>query len=240
MAAMPVPNPPLPPSAIDTHYWIETPEGLDLLIRPAGLVVRALAFGIDLALRGVILVCLFLMGSLVEHLGLGFSFLMLFLVNWWYMVLFEVLAQGRSPGKRALGLRVITDRGTPVGWSASLLRNLLRFVDMLPLGYAAGALTSLLHPSFKRLGDMAAGTLVIHDPTPAAAASLPDAEPVAFPFTLTLAEQRAVLAFAERSPTLAPGRAAELANLLAEPLGASDQPAVSRLYGVARSLMGPA
>ena len=61
--------------------------------------------------------------------------LLLFLVQWWYMVLFEVLNQGRTPGKYWLGLRVVHDDGTPVGWTSSLTRNLLRFVDLLPFGY---------------------------------------------------------------------------------------------------------
>lgn len=59
-------------------------------------------------------------------------------MNWWYMVLFEVLDRGRTPGKRLLGLRVVHDDGTPIDWSSSLIRNLLRFVDMLPTGYGLG------------------------------------------------------------------------------------------------------
>jgi uncharacterized RDD family membrane protein YckC len=84
--------------------------------------------------------------AFLGQLGMGLGSLLLFAVSWWYMVLFEVLRQGRSPGKQWMGLRVIHDNGTPVGWSASLLRNLLRFVDLLPFGYAFGAISCLQHP----------------------------------------------------------------------------------------------
>ncbi|MGV8435388.1 RDD family protein, partial [Pseudomonas aeruginosa] len=87
----------------------------------------------------------------------GLGLLLTFVMTWWYMVLFEVLNQGRSPGKQMMGLRVVHDDGTPVGWAASLLRNLLRFADILPFGYALGLLCCLNHPAFKRLGDIAAG-----------------------------------------------------------------------------------
>ena len=78
------------------------------------------------------------------------------------MVLFEVLNQGRSPGKQWMGLRVVQDDGTPIGWSASLLRNLLRFVDLLPFGYFLGAISCLQHPDLqtpRRPGRRHAGDL---------------------------------------------------------------------------------
>src|SRR5690606_35096512 len=110
------------------------------------------------AIRGAILLVLALGLGMLGKFGLGIGALLLFLVQWWYMVLFEVLNQGRTPGKQWLGLRVIHDDGTPIGWAASLTRNLLRFVDLLPFGYFLGALCCLSHPSFKRLGDLAAGS----------------------------------------------------------------------------------
>ncbi len=74
--------------------------------------------------------------AFLGKLGAGLGLLLTFIMTWWYMVLFEVLNQGRSPGKQMMGLRVVHDDGTPVGWAASLLRNLLRFADILPFGYA--------------------------------------------------------------------------------------------------------
>jgi uncharacterized RDD family membrane protein YckC len=198
---------------LDTRHQVETPEGIDLPLRPAGLMVRAVAFAIDLAIRGVIMGVLFIALAFLGKLGMGLGSLLLFAISWWYMVLFEVLRQGRSPGKQWMGLRVVHDDGTPIGWSASLLRNLLRFVDLLPFGYFLGTLSCLQHPNFKRLGDMAVA--------------------------LTLAEQRAVLGFAERQGDLSPARVNELAALLAQPLHISAPKAVAELNGIARGLLGP-
>lgn len=217
---------------------METPEGIDLILRPAGLVSRSLAFVIDLLIRGVLLIALFLLLDALGEFGSGVFVLALFLINWWYAVLFEVLHQGRTPGKQIMGLRVVHDDGTPVGWSASLLRNLLRFVDMLPFGYSVGAFACLQHPQFKRLGDLAAGTLVIYRDTPASRSELVDVAPVIPTVALTLDEQRAVLAFAERHNSLSAARAEELAGLLVEPLQIDAQQPVNQLNGIARSMSG--
>ncbi|MEZ1322718.1 RDD family protein [Pseudomonas fluorescens] len=224
---------------LDTRHQVETPEGIDLPLRPAGLLVRAVAFAIDLAIRGVIMGVLFIALAFLGKLGMGLGSLLLFAISWWYMVLFEVLRQGRSPGKQWMGLRVVHDDGTPIGWSASLLRNLLRFVDLLPFGYFLGTLSCLHHPAFKRLGDMAAGTLVVYSERPLTRPQLPDAEPRRSPVALTLAEQRAVLGFAERQGDLSPARVNELAALLAQPLHISAPKAVAELNGIARGLLGP-
>lgn len=224
---------------LDTRHQVETPEGIDLPLRPAGLMVRAVAFAIDLGIRGFILGVLFIALAFLGRLGMGLGSLLLFAISWWYMVLFEVLRQGRSPGKQWLGLRVVHDDGTPIGWSASLLRNLLRFVDLLPFGYFLGALSCLQHPTFKRLGDIAAGTLVVYSERPLNRPQLPDAEPRRSPVALTLSEQRAVLGFAERQAQLSPARVNELATLLAQPLHICASEAVVELNGIARGLLGP-
>ncbi|MBN6773996.1 RDD family protein [Pseudomonas granadensis] len=224
---------------LDTRYQVETPEGIDLPLRPAGLPVRALAFTIDLALRGVIMGVLFTALAFLGKLGMGLGSLLLFAISWWYMVLFEVLRQGCSPGKQWMGLRVVHDDGTPVGWSASLLRNLLRFVDLLPFGYFLGTLSCLHHPTFKRLGDIAAGTLVVYSERPLTRPQLPEAQARRSPVPLTLKEQRAVLSFAERQNELSPARVNELAALLAQPLHISAPKAVAELNGIARGLLGP-
>ena len=236
--ALPRKAPLSPP--LDTQYQVETPEGIDLPLRPAGLMVRALAFSIDLALRGLILGLLFIGLSMLGKLGAGLGSLLIFGVSWWYMVLFEVLNQGRSPGKLWMGLRVVQDDGTPIGWSASLLRNLLRFVDLLPFGYFLGALSCLQHPTFKRLGDIAAGTLVIYRDQPLTRPQLPPAEPRRPAFALTLNEQRAILGFAERQGQLSTARVNELASILAQPLQVPPSQSVVELNGIARGLLGPA
>lgn len=225
---------------LDNTHRVETPEGIDLLLRPAGLVPRALAFALDLLFRGALLVVLGLGLKLLGQFGLGTGALLLFLVQWWYMVLFEVFNQGRTPGKRWLGLKVVHDDGTPVDWASSLTRNLLRFVDILPFGYFLGALCCLWNPSFKRLGDLASGTLVIYDTRGFQQPQLPEAEPQPAPFALDLEEQRALIAFAERQTTLSPERRQELAAILAEPLKVTPEQAQARLNGIARSLVGSA
>lgn len=224
---------------LDTRYQVETPEGIDLPLRPAGLMPRALAFSLDLLIRGLILGLMFGVLALLGDFGVGLGSILLFVVSWLYMVLFEVLNQGRSPGKHMMGLRVVHDDGTPIGWAASLTRNLLRFVDMLPLGYCIGAVSCLQHPTFKRLGDLAAGTLVIYQEQRLRRPQLPEAMPLRAPFILNLAEQRAILGFAERQSELSPARVQELAAILAEPLSVARSEATVRLNGIARGLLGP-
>ena len=231
-------NPPGAQQALlDTRLRVETPEGIDLLLRPAGLVPRALAFAIDLGIRGAILLALFIGLSLFGDFGAGLGAILLFLVTWWYMVLFEVLNQGRSPGKQWLGLRVIHDDGTPVGWAASLTRNLLRFVDLLPFGYTLGILSCLNHPAFKRLGDLAAGTLVVYRDLPAVISELPDVAAETAPIVLSRDERRAILAFAERQSSLSTARREELAGILADVLGVPADQTGARLNGIARGLL---
>ncbi|GAD64162.1 RDD family protein [Aquipseudomonas alcaligenes] len=230
-----------PPAALlDTRHQVETPEGIDLILRPAGLLPRALAFGIDLLIRGAILLGAFFILAILGQFGMGLGTILYFLINWWYPVLFEVLYQGRTPGKKAMGLRVIHDDGTPVGWAASLTRNLLRAVDMLPFAYCVGAVSSLSHPSFKRLGDLAAGTLVVYRDEPPKRPQLPEADAERAPFSLSLVEQRALLDFAERSADLSAARRAELAGILAEPLESLPEQTEKRLHGIARGLLGSA
>jgi len=173
--------------------------------------------------------------------GNGPYLIVVFIVFWLYPVLFEVLDRGRTPGKRALGLRVIATNGAPVGWLASFSRNLLRVVDMLPVAYAVGLVTSLADPWGRRLGDMVAGTLVVHaEPREPDVGDLQAAQavPLAPAAPLLPHEQSAIVAFAERAPNLTQERRIELADL-AEPLVRAQGPlAVTRLYGIANWLLG--
>ncbi|MCY1185180.1 hypothetical protein D9M73_259380 [compost metagenome] len=110
---------------------------------------------------------------------------------------------------------------------------------MLPLGYCLGALSCLQHPTFKRLGDLAAGTLVTYRELPLPRPLLPDVPALLPAVTLNLTEQRAIVAFAERQGSLSQERARELAGIVARPLQLSPEFAVERLNGIARSLVGP-
>lgn len=202
-------------------------------------MVRCLAWVIDFAIRVVvwIVLAIVLVASL-DDLGLGLFFISAFLLEWFYPVLFELYAQGATPGKRWLGLMVVHDDGTPIQWPAALVRNLLRAADFLPLFYGIGVVALLYRSDFKRLGDMAAGTLVVYQPIPAKPQPLPEVPAQPLAVALSLAEQRALLEFAERSPRLHANRLQELAALLPQ-LGGSATPAgVERLLGQARYLTG--
>ncbi|WP_437883206.1 RDD family protein [Pseudomonas sp. LRF_L74] len=224
--------------ALDTRHHVETPEGIDLVLRPASAIPRILAFLLDLLLRGAILLLAFIVLALLGGFGKGMVSIVVFLVSWWYMVLFEVLNQGRSPGKQIMGLRVVHDDGTPVGWGASLTRNLLRFVDMLPFAYCLGLISCLSHPAFKRLGDLAAGTLVVYrDDTPKRP-PIPEGDVERAPFPLNLDEQRALLGFVERQAGLSSARRSEVASILAEPLQVPAEQAEGKINAIARGLMG--
>lgn len=95
----------------------------------------------------------------VLYLVAGFLVVQL-VIEWTYFVGFDLLLGGRSPGKALLGLRVLRDGGEPVDLRASLVRNLLRVVDVLPLNYLVGLLAMVISKESKRLGDLAAGTVV--------------------------------------------------------------------------------
>ncbi len=81
-----------------------------------------------------------------------------FILEWGYYVFFETTASGRSPGKRALSLRVVKEGGYPIGFIDSVLRNLLRGADFLPVGYVVGLFAMAGDARFRRLGDRVAGT----------------------------------------------------------------------------------
>ncbi|MBH9577386.1 RDD family protein [Inhella sp. 1Y17] len=202
-----------------------------------------MAFLLDLLIRvGIDIGLVVLLGTL-GGLGGGLILLGLFCVEWLYPIVFELSRWGATPGKRALGLRVVMDSGLPVTPAASFTRNLLRVADFLPLAYAFGIVTMLLNRECKRLGDLAAGTLVVHTEAvrlhdaPQPATSLAPARP------LSAREQAAILSWAGRAQRLTPARFEELAQLAAPvlpPLQADGAPrsAAERLAGVAQWLMG--
>lgn len=201
----------------------------------AGLVPRGLALLVDSSIRTVIYMAAMI--SLAVWLGdaaVGPIALVIFAVEWFYPVAFEVLWKGQTPGKAALGLRVVHADGTPIRWPASLLRNLLLVADFLPFAYGFGIVSMLCDGSFRRLGDLAAGTLVIHRPEEKPVEWIHgDVKPIPPPIPLDPLAQRAVIAFAERAPSLSPERVEELAGY-ATPLGGTRQV----LDGVAAHLLG--
>lgn len=243
---------------IDTDVAIETPEHIVFRHRVAGPGRRALAHILDQILCALILaVGVFIVilvfaavGSQVDVMDAlgaaqGILLVVLFAVEWIYFVGFEAV-KGASPGKLALGMKVLTTTGQPIGFSHAALRNLLRAADAMPLPYAAGLISafahtlSLLYPAgllsmlltrrFQRIGDLVAGTMVVvieradraqpievPAPTHDEAAQLPSA--------LALdADERSALELFLRRKRLGPARELELAEMLA--------PSLARRHGV--------
>jgi uncharacterized RDD family membrane protein YckC len=225
---------------LDTTRPVETPEGIELALRVAGPAVRALAWIIDFGIRIIIyLVLLFIFSSLGE-LGLGLLLISIFLLEWFYPVLFEVYQQGATPGKRKMKIKVLHERGTPVNWSASMIRNLLRVVDFLPFLYGFGLMTMLINQDFKRIGDLAAGTVVVYEEELllGGKAGIPDEPPLTMPVTLGLEEQQAIINFADRAQQLSKQRSIELANIVTPLTGETGEAAIKRLYQLANGLIG--
>ncbi len=228
---------------VDTLALVETPEGIVLSLQPAGLVARTMAFLLDLLIRlGIYLALVMVLGSWGKF-GYGLILIGMFTIEWLYPIVFELGRWGATPGKRALDLRVVMDTGLPVTPAASFTRNMLRVADFLPLAYGFGIVTLLLNRECKRLGDLAAGTLVVHAKPVVLHAAPPPAEPLAPARPLNAREQAAILSWAGRAKRLTPARFEELAALAAPALrpAHADEPqrtASERLLGVAQWLMG--
>ncbi len=223
---------------LDTLALVETPEGNALRLRAAGVIPRAAAWAVDFGIRLAGLIGISTVLALFGESGMGLYLIALFAVIWGYPVLFEVLSDGQTPGKRALGLRVVHANGTPVGWLASIVRNLMRTVDLLPFGYGFGVVAGLIDPQNRRLGDMVAGTLVVHADVAERPVAAPNVPIVTAPMPLPPAERSAIVAFAERAPQLTPERQGELASLLPALTQAEGGEAVQRLLGIASGFLG--
>lgn len=161
---------------------IDTPEQIALEIPIAGIGSRFLAMAVDTLLQFLIYLVVILLlvfgapalGGRLVHLPsaiLAFlpavAILASFCIYWGYFALFEIAWKGQTPGKRAAGIRVIREDGRPIDATAAILRNLVRAIDFLPGLYAAGITCMILNRHSRRLGDLVAGTVVVHDRPPA-------------------------------------------------------------------------
>ncbi len=237
---------------IDTLQAIELAEGVEVRLRIAGPLMRGMALGIDYALElGVIIVAGIVVSmagwAVGDNVAGGVMMLIWFFMSWWFPVLFEAGRRGATPGKRAMGLRVVQTSGAPITFAQAVLRNFLRVADGMPflgggimgiptLGF--GLATCLATRRFQRLGDLAAGTVVIYDrvlPEPA----LPSPPPMtaARPaMALRPEEVRAVVAFRERAGLWSEGRRAEIADHAYELTGSKGNAGVSRMMAIAHWL----
>lgn len=224
---------------LDTARHVSTPEGIELTLKLAGPVPRAIAWAFDTFTRAIVFWIVAMIAATAGWFGQGVALLFWFFLEWLYPATCEVLFNGATPGKKLMRLRVLHDDGTPVRWGAALNRNLLRAVDFLPFLYGFGLASMLLHRDFKRLGDIVAGTVVVYDDAMRATARVADVRPCPPPVSLTPAERRAVVDYAARTPVLTEARAEELAEA-ATPLvgGLSGSLARDRLLGIAAHLAG--
>ena len=229
-------------TTLDTIKSIETPEGVQLPLTCAGFYIRSIAWLLDALIQGVLLLLLGTGLSSLGELGTGLFLIVVFIINWFYPVLFEIYMHGQTPGKRIMKIQVLLMDGTLVNWGASMLRNLLRTVDFLPFMYLLGFISMLLSKDFRRLGDLAANTIVVYKRSQQHKAQIPEAEPLAPALNLTAREQQSIVSYAERLRQFSPQRAEELA-LLATPLVQDlpdniPHPASQRLLGIASYLVG--
>ena len=160
-----------------TTVDIETPELIVVSYTVAGVGSRMLAGLIDAAITlaafiGTIVLFLTMgdrilgqrVSSALSAYGFAMVLLLQFALVWGYYVLFEALADGQTPGKRAMHLRVVRDGGYSITFSASAVRNLMRVIDMQPfVAYFVGMLAVITTKRSQRLGDLVAGTLVVRE-----------------------------------------------------------------------------
>jgi uncharacterized RDD family membrane protein YckC len=160
----------------DETLNIDTPENVVFGYQIAGIGSRFLAALPDTVLITIIqlvvmLPILFFIGikTVTDNLTswvVALLSLLSFVFFWGYYIFFELVWNGQSPGKRLVGLRVVRRDGTPITLFEVLIRNLVRIVDLMPTGYGVGLVVMFIDSQSRRLGDLAAGTLVIHDRGP--------------------------------------------------------------------------
>lgn len=229
---------------LDTLQSVELADGVEIRLRMAGPLPRAGAYLIDLIIRSAIsttitVIVAFSGIAVGGQVAMGLLLLFWFLMDWLYPVFFEAGKRGATPGKRIVGLRVVQASGSPVTIGQAVIRNFLRFIDGMPLfTYVFGLTSCLATKRFQRLGDLAAGTVVIYSKPqvmPVMAAPPPVA-PVPPPVGLTVDEVRALSSFRERAGLWSEGRRAEIADQAAVLTNHTGAQGVGRLMAMAHWL----
>lgn len=239
---------------MDRSLDVRTPESIAFSYELAGIGSRALAVTIDFCIQLAILALLvwgivLLAGGaahsshpahlppapdrLAMNIIAGIAIFIVFAIFFGYFMLFEALWNGQTPGKKILGIRVVRDGGYPIDFSAALVRNLVRVGEWALGGYALSALCALLSPENKRVGDYAAGTIVVRDHAMDAPVALLDdlREEPSYAATAYLSgEERAIVRrFLERRDTLVLEARERLAHQLAERVRARVPAELARL-----------
>jgi uncharacterized RDD family membrane protein YckC len=217
---------PVAPATYDDRVTIATPEGVDLTLTLAGVGSRFASAIVDIIIQSLIIAALTIV---VAVAGPGFGgavfAIVSFVVVFGYDVAFEVLASGRTPGKRMNGLRVVRSEGQPVDLVTSVIRNLLRIVDFLPASYLVGIISIVVTDRNQRLGDLAAGTLVVRERREGrlgVGGSVPSTLPADVPAldvsAITPEELNAVRSYLGRRQELSDAVRRQLAHTMAERL----------------------
>ncbi len=220
---------------MNEHLSVETPEQIKISYSVAGIGSRFYAALIDIAILLPVLIAGYYVVirailDLDESFGnwlAALAGIATFVLQWGYYMVFEITTNGQSPGKRALGLRVIKVQGYPISFSDSAIRNIVRVVDMLPFAFGIGLLTMLLNKNWQRLGDLAAGTLVVKEG--ATASPYPEKKPAVKKSTFVYAdwikpervtdtEQTAIREYLSRRSSLPRLRRLQLARTIGTPV----------------------
>lgn len=230
---------------IDNQLTRTTPEGVEISLIPAGVTARSCAYLFDFMIRAAVLLAFAIVLGFMGDAGQGILLVLYFVISWGYYIIFEA-RDGQTPGKKRLHIKVVQDNGLPARFNHIVLRNLLRPADAFPFSYLAGIIVMSSGKQFKRIGDWAAGTLVVHTDSQKQRANLTldSSTPLSSPnptppaFNLSTEEQQAVLAFIERKDKLSESRQIELANLLADMLGVEGESANQKLQQIAQYYAG--
>ena len=226
---------------------IVTPENVSVTYQLSGIGSRFLALVLDMILQAIasaalILVAFFAVMRMAinwvqvekavrAQSGWVFAGMMigLFLIAWGYFIFFETIWNGQTPGKRLLRLRVVREGGQPIDLACAATRNLMRYLDFLPAFYTVGLISIFLSPRYKRLGDYAAGTIVVKERSPRLVQITPRTEPRHAPSSasafgaisidaLSPGDLAAIRRFAERREKLPLEAQEQIARTLAAPI----------------------
>jgi uncharacterized RDD family membrane protein YckC len=235
---------------MDRTLDVRTPESIEFSYDLAGVGSRFLAVVLDLCIQ-VALALLAIWGltfaaghstghvtyahadsKLVLNIGIALMIAIFFMIFFGYFIFFEALWNGQTPGKKALGIRVVRDGGYPMDWGASFVRNLIRVGETILGFYAVSVIVAILSPQNKRIGDLAAGTIVVRDSRVDAPGAL--LEEMRAPIYASTAyvsgeERELIRRFLDRRSELSWERRKQLATQLADRVRPRVPPELSRL-----------
>ena len=225
---------------LDTIILVETPEGVDLQAEAVGVVARGLAYTLDFALRAIVVFIVYLTLMWTGKGGQGISLIILFLLEWFYPVFFEIFRNGQTVGKKVMCIRVVNQDLTPIRFGASLTRNLLRAADFLPFCYLVGIISSVVTGKCQRLGDLAAGTIVIYaeDEKPVDTMALKGVKPITPKQMMPEAVQTAFVDLSVNRGQLSAARQAEIAEIIRLRIPEQYDDAVDYVRGVGKWYLG--